>query len=164
MGTPDRGGLMEFFGELWRRVGMLLHRERFRADLDEEMRLHMDLRQKQQAEQGMDEVEARYAARRKFGNTTALKEESTMAWGWRWLESLGQDALYGVRAMLRSPGITAVALLSLGLGIGATTAIFTLLDAVMLRSLPVRDPNRLVVLGRGHDGGISDEFGQTDLY
>jgi predicted permease len=155
---------MEWLGELWRRIGMLLHRERFRADLDEEMRLHMDLRQKRQAEQGMSEVDARYAARRKFGNTTSLKEESTAAWGWRWLESLGQDALYGVRSMIRSPWVTAVALLSLALGIGATTAIFTLMDAVMLRSLPVKDPGRLVVLGTGRDEGISDEFGSTDLY
>ena len=155
---------MERLGELWRRVEMLLKGRQFRADLDEEMRLHMDLRQKQQAEQGMSEADARYAARRKFGNTTSLKEESTTAWGWRWLESLGQDALYGVRSMMRSPWVTAVALLSLALGIGATTAIFTLMDAVMLRSLPVKDPGRLVVLGTGQDEGISDEFGSTDMY
>jgi predicted permease len=155
---------MEWLGELWRRIGMLLDRKQFRADLDDEMQLHLDLRRKQQAEQGMSENDARYAAKRKFGNAAALKEESTAAWGWRWLESLGQDALYGVRAMLRSPWITAVALLSLGLGIGATTAIFTLMDAVMLRSLPVQDPGRLVLVGLGEDDGISDEFGETDMY
>jgi predicted permease len=155
---------MAWLGELWRRVEMLLKGKQFRADLDEEMRLHMDLREKQQAEQGMDADEARYAAMRKFGNATALKEKSTTAWGWRWLESLRQDAWYGVRSMMRSPWVTAVALLSLALGIGATTAIYTLMDAVMLRSLPVKDPERLVVLGVGRDEGISDEFGQTDLY
>ena len=150
--------------ELVRRIGMLLNRKRLRADLDDEMQLHMELRQEQQAEQGASEEDARYAARRKFGNPTVVKEKSTAAWGWRWLESLGQDSLYGARAMLRSPWITAVALLSLGLGIGATTAIYTLIDAVMLRELPVRDPNRLVALGLGAEGGISDGFGETDLY
>jgi predicted permease len=143
---------------------MLLKGRQFRADLDEEMRLHMELRQKRQAEQGMSEDDARYAARRQFGNATALKEESTMAWGWRWLESFGQDALYGVRSMLRSPWVTAVALLSLALGIGATTAIYTLMDAVMLRSLPVQDPGSLVLIGLGEDNGISDGFGETDMY
>jgi predicted permease len=155
---------MEWLGEIRRRISMLLHRKQLRADLDEEMRLHMDLREEEQAERGLDADQARYAARRKFGNATALKEESTAAWGWRWLEGLGQDGLYGVRAMLRSPWVTAVALLSLALGIGATTAIYTLMDAVMLRELPVKDPQRLVVLGVGREEGISDEFGQTDLY
>ena len=142
---------MEWLGELWRRIGMLLHRERFRADLDEEMRLHMDLRQKQQAEQGMSEVDARYAARRKFGNDDFIEGREHVAWGWRWLESLGQDALYGVRSMMRSPWVTAVALLSLALGIGATTAIFTLMDAVMLRSLPVKDPRQAGDFRNGTD-------------
>ncbi len=66
--------------------------------------------------------------------------------------------------MLRSPGITVMALLSLALGIGANTAIFTLMDAVMLRSLPVKDPGRLVILGNGTVSGITDGFGRTDLY
>src|SRR6516162_2233847 len=145
---------MEWLGEIRRRISMLLHRKQLRADLDEEMRLHMDLREEEQAERGLDADQARYAARRKFGNATALKEESTAAWGWRWLEGLGQDGLYGVRAMLRSPWVTAVALLSLALGIGATTAIYTLMDAVMLRELPVRDPGRLVLVGLGEDVGI----------
>ena len=69
-----------------------------------------------------------------------LTEQTHMAWGWEWLESFLQDAAYGTRAMLRSPALTTVALLSLALGIGANTAIFSLLDAVMLRSLPVKVP------------------------
>jgi predicted permease len=155
---------MDGLRELWRRIAMLLHPRRFRADLDEEMRLHLELRQQQQAERGLPQDEARFAARRRFGNATLLAEKSHAAWGWGWLESLGQDALYGLRAMLRSPGITAVALLSLALGIGANTAIFTLMDAVMLRSLPVKDPGQLVILGRGTASGITDGFGHTTLY
>ena len=95
---------------------------------------------------------------------TLLRERSYTAWGWSWLESLAQDILYGLRAMLRSPGITLVALLSLALGIGANTAIFSLMDAVMLRSLPVKNPQQLVLFGKAESNGITDEFGATDLY
>jgi predicted permease len=155
---------MDWLKECGRRIGMLLHRRKFRADLEEEMRLHLDLRQKQQAESGMPLDEASFAARRQFGNSTALKEKSHMTWGWGWLESLLQDVLFGVRAMMRSPGLTIVALLSLGLGIGANTAIFTFMDAVMLRSLPVKDPSQLVVLGTARGNGITDALADTDLY
>src|SRR5579863_7983534 len=141
---------MESLRELWRRIAMLLHPRRFRADLEEEMRLHLELRQRQHVECGLPPDEAHVAAQRRFGNRTLLREKSQAAWGWGWLESLGQDALYGIRGLMRSPGITAIALLSLALGIGANTAIFTLMDAVMLRSLPVKDPGRLVILGSGN--------------
>ena len=95
----------------------------------------------------------RRAPRRGSGSPSPLRqrdlvrERSYTAWGWSWLEGLLQDVLYGLRAMLRSPGITLVALLSLALGIGANTAIFSLMDAVMLRSLPVKKPQQLVMLG-----------------
>jgi len=87
-----------------------------------------------------------------------------MEWGWEWLESFFQDLAYGTRAMLRSPALTIVALLSLALGIGANTAIFSLLDAVMLRSLPVKNPAQLVLLGNGRASGITDDFARTQLY
>src|SRR5215468_612142 len=87
-----------------------------------------------------------------------------MAWGWDRLEQFVQDATYGMRAMLRSPGITMVALLSLALGIGANTAIFSLIDALMLRSLPVKSPQELVIFGSGLDNGISDAFPNNELF
>jgi len=155
---------MEWLGELKRRMGMLLNRRQFREDLEAEMKLHVDLRRQQQVERGLSEEDARAAANRRFGHAASMKERSHSAWGWTWLESLLQDTMYGVRAMLRSPGITAIALLSLALGIGANTAIFSLMDAVMLRSLPVKDPARLMLLGKGEDDGITDSFGETDLY
>jgi predicted permease len=128
------------------------------------MQLHVELRQQEQIETGMTADDARAAARRRFGNTTVLKEKSHTAWGWEWLEHLTQDTNYGVRAMLRSPGITLVALLSLALGIGANTAIFSLMDRVMLKSLPVAEPARLVLFGNGLDEGISDGFPNRWLY
>src|SRR5437762_8646170 len=78
--------------------------------------------------------------------------------------ALWQDLRYGLRTMLRSPGLMAVAVLSLALGIGANTAIFTLLDAAMLRELPVRNPGQLVLFGAGRSGGSTDDFASTELY
>ena len=155
---------MKWLGELVRRTAMLLRRKKFDADLDEEMRLHLELRREQQMKSGMPAAEARAATQRRFGNTTRIKERSHMAWGWEWFESLTQDIHYGMRAMLRSPVLTAVALTSLALGIGANTAIFSLLNAVMLRSLPVKEPSQLVLIGDGTWDGISDGFPVTQLY
>lgn len=155
---------MSWPGEFVRRLQMLLGRQKFDADLEEEMRLHQDLRREQFVEAGMSPDAARFAAHRKFGSATLLKEKSHMTWGWGWLEGLMQDVHYGVRAMLRSPVLTAVALVSLALGIGANTAIFSLINAVMLRSLPVKQPSQLVLLGKGQWNGISDGFPITELY
>ncbi|HTQ95670.1 MAG TPA: ABC transporter permease, partial [Candidatus Acidoferrum sp.] len=150
--------------EFARRLKMLFQREQFDADLREEMRLHLDMLREEQRQAGLSEKEARNAARRRFGNETRLREKSRLAVGWEWLEDFLQDIHYGVRAMLRSPGITIVALLSLALGIGANTAIFSLTDNVLLKSLPVKDPQSLVLFGVGLDEGISDGFPNTMLY
>ena len=151
-------------GEFLRRLHMLLHRRRFHDELGEEMQLHLDLRQQQHIVAGLSPDTARFLASRKFGNATHMKEKSYMTWGWEWFESFVQDAAYGARALLRSKALTIVALLSLALGIGANTAIFSLLDAVMLRSLPVKDPAQLVLLGKGIASGKTDDFARTDLY
>ncbi len=155
---------MNWLGELARRIGMLLHRDRLSEELQEEIHLHLDLRRQEQVEAGVAASDAAAAARRRFGNPTVLRERSYTEWGWSWLESLAQDVHYGLRAMLRTPGITLVALLSLALGIGANTAIFSLMDAVMLRSLPVEDPGQLVLLGKGEDDGIGSSIVDTELY
>lgn len=151
-------------GELKRRIQMYFHRDQLNRDLAEEMQLHLELRRQQQLERGMPLTAAARAAHIKFGNTSHIKEKSVMAWGSETLESCFRDIAYGARALLRSPALTMVALLSLALGIGANTAIFSLLDAVLLRSLPVKDPQQLVVLGKGDSSGIGDNFVDTDLY
>jgi predicted permease len=155
---------MSWPGEVRRRFAALWRRRRMSAELQEEMRLHLELREQEKVDSGMAPDEARYASRRQFGNPTLWKEESQMTWGWDRLEQFVQDASYGVRAMLRSPGVTLVGLLSLALGIGANTAIFSLINALMLRSLPVKNPQELVIFGNGLNNGISDDFPNSELY
>jgi len=147
-----------------RRIQMLLHRERFDSELEEEMRLHMDLREEEQRAAGITPEEARRRSRRDFGNPTVLRERSHAAWGWGWLESLMQDIQYALRSMMHAKALTLMALLSLSLGIGANVAIFSFLDALVLRSLPVTKPAELVMLGKGDDAGVTDDYGSTTLY
>ena len=155
---------MSVVGEWKRRLYMLFHPGEFRRDLDDEMRLHLELRREQQMASGLTTDAARHAAGRHFGNTTRIREQSQMAWGWTWMETFLQDTAYGLRSMVRTPAVTLVALISLALGIGANTAIFSFLDAMMLRSLPVRDPGKLVKLGANDPDGITDSFAVTSLY
>src|SRR5579871_591751 len=155
---------MQWLLEFGRRLRMLLRRDRFDEDMEEEMRLHLDLRQQENLAAGMTANEARAAARRRFGNPDIVEERSHMEWGWGWFEHLLRDINYGIRAMLRSRAITLVAVLSLALGIGGNTAIFSLIDQIILKALPVQHPEQLVLFGDGLDEGISDGFPNIVLY
>jgi putative ABC transport system permease protein len=141
--------------EFGRRLLMLLRRQQFDADLDEEMRLHRELREHEQIERGLSAKEARYAAQKRFGNDLVLREESRDMWGWNRLETLLQDVRYALRQLRRSPGFTAAAILTLAMGIGTTTALFTVVHSVLLEPLPFKDPSRLLRL---YEHSSDDKF------
>jgi len=130
-------------------------RRRTNEDFAEEVAAHLAMETERLVRGGASQDEAAAAAHRRFGNATAARERFFDAGRARWLEQLGQDLRFAARAFRRSPGFATVTVLSLALGIGANTAIFSLIDAVLLRSLPVRDPAGLVLvqrMSRGPDG------------
>ncbi len=152
---------MRWLSEFGRRLLMLLRRKQFDRDLQEEMRLHLELRTQEQISAGLSPEEARFTVSRRFGNATVLREESREMWGCNWLEHTVQDVRYGLRMLVNNPGFALVAIASLALGIGANTAIFQLLDAVRLRSLPVPKPQELVevrIVGGNGGMGINNGY------
>jgi predicted permease len=129
---------------LLRRIAFLLRRGRAVRELDEEMQLHLELRERQLREQGMAPAEAARAARLRFGNRTNLNERSQDTWGWGWLDGLAGDMRRAGRLLRTRPLFAAAVVITLAVGIGPNVATFSVMNAVMLRHLPVPEPDRLV--------------------
>ena len=147
----------------WRRelakFRFLFRRRKPVDDLAEEILSHLRMEEQENLESGMPPEESHYAALRRFGNVTLAQERSREMWGWNSVETLWQDIRYGLRQLRRSPGFTAVAVLTLALGIGVNAAIYSLIDAVMLRMLPVEKPSELFQVQIGNADEVGDGSG-----
>ena len=131
---------------LFRKFTWWRQRRRKEDELREELAFHLDEEAGERQAVGLSEEDARWAARRDLGNVTLLLEETRTLWSWTLLEQLVQDVRYGLRTLAANKTFTAMAILSLALGIGANTAIFSFMDSIFLRSLPVPEPQSLVIL------------------
>ncbi len=137
---------MRWLARLRMRVEMLFRRNRAADRLDDELRFHLEQQIAENVAAGMSAEEARHAALREFGNPPALRDQARETWSWNGLERVLQDIRFATRQIIRAPGFAVIAILTLGLGIGANTAVFTLTHALLLQTLPVRDPGELVRL------------------
>jgi predicted permease len=138
------------------RLRTLFFREHATRQLNDEVQFHLEQQIAENVAAGMSQEEARHSAMRSFGNAIILSEEARETWGWITLEQIGQDVRYGFRALRNNPLFTAVAILTLAIGIGANTAMFSLLDQVVLRPLPVSHPEQLVIVRE-----TGNHFGNT---
>jgi predicted permease len=137
---------MPLLPELFRRLRFLVLRDRYTAELEEEMRTHIALREGRLRERGLGPAEARDTARRRFGNTGQVEERSRDMWGLSWFEHAAADIRFAVRRLRHRPGFSVATITVAALGIGATTAVFSAVDAALLRPLPFTRSSELVTL------------------
>src|SRR5499426_3218135 len=152
--------LLQQISQLWRRLLSLTSKGRLEREMEEEMRFHLEMQIEQNLDAGMAAEEARYAARWQFGNQTWLKEASREMWSLRFIETLIQDLRYGARTLMKNPGFTSLAVLTLALGIGATTTIFSAIQNILLDPFPYKDAQRVVAI-QIHDTSDSRPGGRS---
>lgn len=142
--------------EAWLRVKALVMRKRLERDLEEELEFHLAMRTEKNRALGIGPSDAKAAARRRFGNVTLVKEDCRETWTFTWFETLWQDVRYAARILAKSPGFAAVVIFSLALGIGANTAVFSVMNAVLLHGLPYEHPEELATIFSTHRDATSD--------
>src|SRR5438094_20256 len=124
----------------------LFGRAQRERDLNDEIRFHLEQEARLRRDSGASAEQADLTARREFGSVTLVKEVTRAMWSWTWIERILQDLRVACRGLARSPGYVGVVVATLALGIGATTALFTVVNGVLLRPLPFPDPDRLVMV------------------
>src|SRR6202165_5727888 len=147
---------MTWWQRLWRRT-------RMEEQLEKELRFHLDQHASELIAQGRSPAEARRQARLALGGPEQVKENCRDARGTRWLEDLLQDFPYAIRMLRKQPGFAAVALLTLALGTGATTVMFTVINGVLLKPLPYPEPDRLVAVHGHTDSWNTETYGEQNL-
>ncbi|MGO9232442.1 MAG: ADOP family duplicated permease [Bryobacteraceae bacterium] len=148
---------------IWMKLRELIRTTRLDGELDEEVGLHLQLMEEEYRRGGMSETEARAAAQREFGGVAHAKEAYRDHRGFPWIESFAKDFRYALRGLRRSPGFAAAAVVSLALGIGANTAVFSIIDTILLRPLPYRDPGQLVRLFETESAPGQYPFAEPDF-
>lgn len=144
---------------LFTKLRWMTQRRRKEAELRAELDFHVEQEREEATARGLDEDQARRAAHRHLGNRGLVEEDARAAWGWTWIERLCQDVQYAGRLLRRRPVLSATAILTLMLGVGGTTAVFSLLDALLMRNLPVENPGELVrLVERRSDGTATEAF------
>jgi predicted permease len=133
--------------EWWNRLRDFLRRGQLAAELDEELRFHREHLTADRRAQGMNAREAGYAARRRLGNLTWIAEEARAVWSFAWVESVTQDLSYAARSLARRPAFAFVIIATIALGVGANSAMFSVVSGILLRPLPYPQPDRLVSFG-----------------
>jgi hypothetical protein len=139
------------------KLSWLTQRKLKQAELRDELQFHLAEEADERKASGLDEDDARFAARRDLGSVALVAEDASAAWGWPVLEHFAQDLRYGVRALFRNPGFSIAAVTTLGLGIGLTTAIFTVVYGMLLRPLALNDPDTLMMLHTLRSDGQTEE-------
>jgi macrolide transport system ATP-binding/permease protein len=159
---------MDWFREWTSRCAAMLRRPKLDKDLDDELRAHIELATAENLRTGMSTADARTAALRAFGGLTQTSEAYRMQRGLPFIETLSRDLRYAMRQLRRNPGFTLTVVITLALGIGANTAVFTLVQGILLRSLPVSDPSRLYRIGDKDDccyyNSFENDNGDFDLF
>jgi len=150
---------------IWARVKALFKRKQLDKDLDEEMAFHLAMREEKKRAEGLAAEEARHAARREFGNLTSMKEACREMWSFASLETFWRDLRYGARALAQDPGFTVVAVLAIALGIGVNTGIFSVLNGVALRLLPIPKAEQIVSVDQIFHGKLRRNLhGESGLF